>query len=92
MRSELHYDAVVIGAGIVGAACAEALSAAGLRVVIVERGVIGGGATAAAMGHIVVMDGSEAEMARALQMRVLSGYVHTPGCATRGPSLSVDRF
>jgi glycine/D-amino acid oxidase-like deaminating enzyme len=57
------YDAIVIGAGIVGAACAESLSREGLRVAIVERDLIGGGATAAGMGHIVVMDDSEAQFA-----------------------------
>ncbi|MBM3814519.1 MAG: FAD-binding oxidoreductase [Acidimicrobiia bacterium] len=56
-------DAVVIGAGIVGAACADALSTVGLRVAVVESRVIGGGATAAGMGHIVVMDDSEAQFA-----------------------------
>ncbi|HEX4807681.1 MAG TPA: FAD-dependent oxidoreductase [Bryobacteraceae bacterium] len=57
------YDAIVIGAGIVGAACAESLSREGLRVAIVERDLVGGGATAAGMGHIVVMDDSEAQFA-----------------------------
>ncbi|MCF5941702.1 FAD-dependent oxidoreductase, partial [Xanthomonas perforans] len=47
------YDLIVIGAGIVGAACAEAAAGEGLRVAIVEPGPIGGGATAAAMGHLV---------------------------------------
>ena len=56
-------DVVVAGAGIVGAACAEALSREGMRVAVVEAGVIGGGATAAGMGHLVVMDDSEAEFA-----------------------------
>ncbi len=31
-------DVVVVGAGIVGAACAEALSAAGVRVLVIDRG------------------------------------------------------
>lgn len=56
-------DAVVAGAGIVGAACAEALSREGLRVTVLEPAVTGGGATAAGMGHILVLDGSEAEFA-----------------------------
>jgi glycine/D-amino acid oxidase-like deaminating enzyme len=34
-----------------------------LRVAIVERDLVGGGATAAGMGHIVVMDDSEAQFA-----------------------------
>ncbi|QNI33537.1 FAD-binding oxidoreductase [Alloacidobacterium dinghuense] len=57
------YDAVVIGAGIVGAACAYELAREGMRVVIVERDIVGGGATAAGMGHIVVMDDSPAQLA-----------------------------
>jgi D-hydroxyproline dehydrogenase subunit beta len=56
-------DVVIIGAGIVGAACAEALTRDGLRVTIVESSSVGGGATAAGMGHIVVMDDSEAQFA-----------------------------
>ncbi|MGH9719283.1 MAG: NAD(P)/FAD-dependent oxidoreductase [Bryobacteraceae bacterium] len=56
-------DVIVIGAGIVGAACADALSREGLRVSVVESGPVGGGATAAGMGHIVVMDDSEAQFA-----------------------------
>jgi glycine/D-amino acid oxidase-like deaminating enzyme len=54
-------DAVVVGAGIVGAACALALARDGLRVLVVESRFAGGGATAAAMGHLVVMDDSEAQ-------------------------------
>jgi glycine/D-amino acid oxidase-like deaminating enzyme len=56
-------DAIVVGAGIVGAACARELTAAGLRVTVVEAGVVGGGATAAGMGHLAVMDDSEAQFA-----------------------------
>jgi len=57
------YDAVVIGAGIVGAACAYELAREGLRVAIVERDIVGGGATAAGMGHIVIMDDSPGQFA-----------------------------
>ena len=56
-------DVVVVGAGIVGAACAFELAKEGLRVSVVDGGFIGGGATAAGMGHIVVMDDSEAQFA-----------------------------
>lgn len=56
-------DILVVGAGIVGAACALEFARAGLKVVVIDRGVIGGGATAAGMGHIVVMDDSEAQFA-----------------------------
>ncbi|MFT3791986.1 MAG: FAD-dependent oxidoreductase [Rudaea sp.] len=57
------FDLIVVGAGIVGAACADLAAAQGLRVAIVEPGPIGGGATAAAMGHLVAMDDDPAELA-----------------------------
>ena len=57
------FDAVIVGGGIVGAAIAAACAKAGMHVALVERDVIGGGATAAGMGHIVVMDDSEAQFA-----------------------------
>lgn len=59
------YDLIVVGAGIVGAACAEAACGDGLRTAIVEPGPVGGGATAAAMGHLVAMDDDPAELALA---------------------------
>jgi glycine/D-amino acid oxidase-like deaminating enzyme len=57
------YDVVIAGGGIVGAACALACTRAGFRVALVERDFLGSGATAAGMGHIVVMDDSEAQFA-----------------------------
>ncbi|MBS1787767.1 MAG: FAD-dependent oxidoreductase [Acidobacteria bacterium] len=57
------FDVVIVGAGIVGAACADEFAQAGLHVAVIEAGQIGGGATAAGMGHIVVMDDSEAQFA-----------------------------
>lgn len=56
-------DVVIVGAGIVGAACADVFAQRGLRVVVVDRDVVGSGATAAGMGHIVVMDDSDAQFA-----------------------------
>jgi glycine/D-amino acid oxidase-like deaminating enzyme len=61
--STASYDVVIVGGGIVGVACAEECARQGLRVVLVEKDMIGGDATAAAMGHIVVMDDSEAQFA-----------------------------
>jgi glycine/D-amino acid oxidase-like deaminating enzyme len=58
-----NYDVIIAGGGIVGAACARACARAGFHVALVERDVLGGGATAAGMGHIVVMDDSEAQFA-----------------------------
>ena len=56
-------DVVVVGAGIVGSACADALSEAGFAVQILDSRFCGGGTTAAAMGHVVVMDDSPAQLA-----------------------------
>ena len=58
-----RFDVAIAGGGIVGAACALACAQRGLRVALVERDVLGSGATAAGMGHIVVMDDSEAQFA-----------------------------
>jgi D-hydroxyproline dehydrogenase subunit beta len=63
MKAKPEFDAAIAGGGIVGAACALACARRGLRVALVERDVLGRGATAAGMGHIVVMDDSEAQFA-----------------------------
>ena len=57
------FDAAIVGAGIVGAACAAALSREGLSVVMIDGMPPATGTTAAGMGHIVVMDDSEAQLA-----------------------------
>jgi glycine/D-amino acid oxidase-like deaminating enzyme len=59
----MHCDVAIAGGGIVGCACALACAKRGFRVALVERDVLGSGATAAGMGHIVVMDDSEAQFA-----------------------------
>jgi D-hydroxyproline dehydrogenase subunit beta len=56
------WDVVVAGAGIVGTACARALAREGFRVAVVEPHFVGSGATAAGMGHVVVMDDSPAQL------------------------------
>src|SRR5580700_9100467 len=55
------FDVIIVGAGIVGAACAAECARAGLKTLVLDRGIVGGGTTAAGMGHIVVMDDSEAQ-------------------------------
>jgi glycine/D-amino acid oxidase-like deaminating enzyme len=47
----------------VGAACAFEFARAGFRVGLIEPYTIGGGATAAAMGHLALMDDSSAQFA-----------------------------
>jgi glycine/D-amino acid oxidase-like deaminating enzyme len=56
-------DVVIVGAGIVGAACARECASRGLSTTVVDAAGIGGGATAAGMGHIVVMDDSPMQLA-----------------------------
>jgi glycine/D-amino acid oxidase-like deaminating enzyme len=61
--SSSSYDVIVVGGGIVGTACADECARKGMSVLLLERDTVGGGATAAGMGHIVVMDDSEAQFA-----------------------------
>jgi len=49
-------DAIVIGAGIVGACTALALTNAGLKVLIIDRGSVASGTTGAGEGNILVSD------------------------------------
>ena len=57
----MDAEAIVIGAGIVGAACAYELRQRGRQVLVIDDGP--GGATHAGMGHLVVMDDNPAELA-----------------------------
>ncbi len=59
----MTYDVAIIGGGIVGAASAASLAAAGMSIVVIESTGIASGSTSAGMGHIVVMDDSEAQLA-----------------------------
>ena len=69
------HDVIVIGAGIVGAACARACAAQGLKTLVVDASGVGGGATAAGMGHIVVMDDSPAQLALTRRSQQLWGAI-----------------
>ena len=77
-------DAVVVGAGIVGAACAHELAAAGLRVLVLDRGPVTGGTTGSGEGNILVSDkepGPELDLAL-LSVRLWRGLAELlgPGC------------
>lgn len=65
------FDVLIVGAGIIGCACAREFAQAGLKVGIVENNVPGGGATAAGMGHLVMMDDSPAQLALTRYSRAL---------------------
>jgi len=49
-------DAVIVGAGMVGASCAYYASKAGLSVTVVDRGSIAGGTTSHGEGNLLVSD------------------------------------
>lgn len=49
-------DAVIVGAGVVGAACAYYAGRSGLRVAVVDRGPVAGGTTGAGEGNLLVSD------------------------------------
>ena len=58
MRSRKDSNAIVVGAGIVGAACAAALTRDGWGVTIIDRAFAAAGTTSVGMGHLVAMDDS----------------------------------
>nr|WP_221439710.1 FAD-dependent oxidoreductase [Roseateles oligotrophus] len=56
MRAQRRADVLIVGGGIVGAACAREFARQGLSVAVIEPGPLGGGATGASMGHLLVVD------------------------------------
>ena len=56
-------DAIVVGAGIIGAACALALAVDGWRVTVLDAEFPSAGTTSVGMGHVVVMDDSPEQLA-----------------------------
>ncbi len=61
---------MVVGAGMVGAACALYAARAGLEVILVDRGPVAGGTTGAGEGNVLV---SDKEPGPELQLALLSG-------------------
>ncbi|WP_189707808.1 NAD(P)/FAD-dependent oxidoreductase [Streptomyces anandii] len=58
---------VVVGAGVVGAACAFHAASAGMDVTVVDRGPVGGGTTSRGEGNVLLSDkepGPELDLAR----------------------------
>jgi D-hydroxyproline dehydrogenase subunit beta len=49
-------DVIVVGAGVVGAACAYYAARAGLSVTVIDRGSVAGGTTGAGEGNLLVSD------------------------------------
>jgi glycine/D-amino acid oxidase-like deaminating enzyme len=85
MSTAHAYDVAIAGGGIVGCACALACARRGLSVVLVERDVLGSGATAAGMGHVVVMDDSDAQFALTRYSQQLWSRLELPPAAEHCP-------
>ncbi|MEV8017368.1 FAD-binding oxidoreductase [Streptomyces sp. NPDC086554] len=59
-------DVIVVGAGVIGAACAYYAARSGLRVTVLDRGPVAGGTTGAGEGNLLLSDkepGPELELA-----------------------------
>ncbi|MHB9854904.1 NAD(P)/FAD-dependent oxidoreductase [Streptomyces krungchingensis] len=70
MAKPVACDVVVVGAGMVGAACALYAARAGLDVTVVDRGPVTGGTTGAGEGNLLV---SDKEPGPELDLALLSG-------------------
>ncbi|WP_328767608.1 NAD(P)/FAD-dependent oxidoreductase [Streptomyces sp. NBC_00286] len=70
MSAFLTCDVVVVGAGMVGAACALYAARAGLGVVLADRGPVASGTTGAGEGNLLV---SDKEPGPELELALLSG-------------------
>ncbi|WP_107461840.1 NAD(P)/FAD-dependent oxidoreductase [Streptomyces sp. MA5143a] len=84
MTERLTCDVVVVGAGMVGAACALYAARAGLDVAVVDRGPVAGGTTGAGEGNLLVSDkepGPELELAL-LSNRLWTELACEPGLGT----------
>ncbi|MFD7235825.1 NAD(P)/FAD-dependent oxidoreductase [Streptomyces syringium] len=66
MPTRNSSDVIVVGAGVVGAACAYYAARSGLSVTVIDRGPVAGGTTGAGEGNLLVSDkapGPELELA-----------------------------
>ncbi|MGH3264152.1 MAG: NAD(P)/FAD-dependent oxidoreductase [Trebonia sp.] len=84
---EQGADAVIIGAGVVGAACAYFLSAAGASVTVVDRGWVAGGTSGAGEGNILV---SDKELGPELELALLSNRLWRELGDTLGEAIELE--
>jgi glycine/D-amino acid oxidase-like deaminating enzyme len=80
-------DVVIVGGGIVGAACAYFCGLAGLRVTVVERGSVAAGTTGAGEGNILV---SDKEPGPELDLAVWSARLWRELAAEHGPAFEYE--
>ncbi|MFE0517483.1 NAD(P)/FAD-dependent oxidoreductase [Streptomyces sp. NPDC058954] len=87
MSKPLTCDVVVIGAGMVGAACALYAARAGLDVLVVDRGCVAGGTTGAGEGNVLV---SDKEPGPELELALLSWRLWTELATELGASVEYE--
>ncbi|MFF4349180.1 NAD(P)/FAD-dependent oxidoreductase [Streptomyces sp. NPDC001530] len=89
MSKPFTCDVVVVGAGMVGAACAWYAVRAGLDVAVVDRGPVAGGTTGAGEGNLLV---SDKEPGPELDLALLSGrlWADLAGEAGLGPAIEYE--
>ncbi|GGU97300.1 oxidoreductase [Kitasatospora herbaricolor] len=80
-------DVVVVGAGVVGAACAYYATLAGLRVAVVDRGPVAGGTTGAGEGNLLV---SDKEPGPELDLALLSTRLWRELAESLGPAVEYE--
>jgi glycine/D-amino acid oxidase-like deaminating enzyme len=80
-------DVVIVGGGMVGAACAYYCGQAGLAVTVVERGSVAAGTTGAGEGNILV---SDKEPGPELDLALLSARLWRELAAEHGPDFEYE--
>ncbi|WP_028808955.1 NAD(P)/FAD-dependent oxidoreductase [Streptomyces sp. 351MFTsu5.1] len=88
MSKRLTCDVVVVGAGMVGAACALYAARAGLDVIVVDRGPVAGGTTGAGEGNLLV---SDKEPGPELELALLSGRLWSELAEELGGPIEYER-
>ncbi|WP_053758732.1 MULTISPECIES: NAD(P)/FAD-dependent oxidoreductase [Streptomyces] len=87
MSKRLTCDVVVVGAGMVGAACALYAARAGLDTVVVDRGPVAGGTTGAGEGNLLVSDKAPGPE---LDLALLSGRLWTELAREAGDTVEYE--
>ncbi|MEU6313031.1 FAD-dependent oxidoreductase [Streptomyces sp. NPDC047014] len=87
MLKRHSLDAVIIGAGVVGAATAYYAARAGLSVAVVDRGPVAGGTTGAGEGNLLV---SDKEAGPELDLALLSARLWTELAAVLPPETEYE--
>ncbi|WP_328552435.1 NAD(P)/FAD-dependent oxidoreductase [Streptomyces sp. NBC_00358] len=87
MSKPFTCDVVVVGAGMVGAACALYAARAGLGVAVVDRGPVSGGTTGAGEGNLLV---SDKEPGPELDLALLSGRLWADLAEERAESIEYE--